>query len=82
MPRFYFYLIECDSVTDDLEGRTFADVSAAVADAIRQIRCMLSLEIVEFGQIALDRAIDIRCPDGSARRIDFSDAVKVLAHVA
>ena len=79
MPRFFLCLIERDSVTDDLEGLAFVDMPAAIADAVRQIRRMVSLEMIETGRVNLDRAIEIVGDGGAHRRIPFSDAITVSA---
>ena len=77
MPKFYFCLLECDVVIDDPDGQLFADIDAAVFDAIRQIRSMVALEIAEMGEADLTRAIEIVGQGGDARRVAFSEAVSV-----
>ncbi|MFC3582104.1 DUF6894 family protein [Sphingomonas hylomeconis] len=77
MQRFYLCLVEQGRVTEDLEGMAFSDMDAAAIDAIRQIRSMLSLEILENGKFDLDRSIEIVGDGGASRRIPFSQAVSV-----
>jgi hypothetical protein len=64
-------------VIDDIEGQMFADIDAATVDAIRQIRSMVSLEIVERGEADLTRAINIVSNGSVTRHVAFSEAISV-----
>lgn len=75
MQKFHLFLCERNVVIDDPEGYLFADLDAAVADAIRQIRGMVSAEIAESGESDLTRSIQIVGPTGDAHRISFAEAV-------
>ncbi|WP_443025547.1 DUF6894 family protein [Sphingomonas sp. PB4P5] len=79
MQKFHLCLCERDVVIDDPEGHLFPDLDAAVTDAIRQIRGMVSIEIAEKGETDLARSIEIVGQNGTARRIAFSDAVSFSA---
>ena len=77
MPRYRFHLIEHEIATDDPEGQNFADLDTAASDALRQIRSMVAVEILEAGNVDLRRTIEIVDQDGAVRRIAFGEAISV-----
>ena len=77
MPKFYLSLLDRDGILADHEGQMFDDIDSAAVDAIRQIRSMVSLEIVERGEADLTRAIEIVGQGGVARHVAFSEAISV-----
>lgn len=77
MPMFYFHLYNDMNVPDE-EGVELADLDAARAHAVRQVRVTFAETAKDHGRVVLHHRIDIE--DGQGAVVDtvyFRDAVKV-----
>ena len=77
MPRFYFDLHnDVDSIDD--EGKDLPDLSAAKANAAREVRELVSAGVMEHGKVDLRHYIQVRDEAGAdVLRVHFEDAVTV-----
>jgi hypothetical protein len=76
MPRYFFHLYN-DVDTMDEEGRTFPDLAAAHANAVKEAREMM-LETVAEGRINFSHRIDIEDGTGAVvGTVTFGEAVTV-----
>lgn len=76
MPRFRFHLYNTEE-TQDLEGRTFPDLDAAHADAIRCARSLMASDITSVGEITLSHWIELETEEGDMHVVTFGDAVTI-----
>lgn len=77
MPHFYFHVANGAGFVRDEEGRVLADVPSARAEAISDIRSMLSEE-VKRGVLDLRGRVDIVGASGDVVvSIPFADAVEL-----
>ena len=77
MPRFYFHLHECGTVTEDEEGRPLADLAAARAIARAEARQVMSAEVGE-GRLCLSCVVIIADEAGvEVGRMPFREALAV-----
>jgi hypothetical protein len=77
MPRFYFHLHN-DIDAPDEEGKEFADLAAARAYALFQVRHVVGETAKETGRIVLSHRIDIE--DDQEQVLDtvrFDDGVEI-----
>ena len=75
MTRFYFHLVENDTVLSDEEGFDLPDAASARQRATQHIREMIGHEVRESGEICLLRSITISDGGGCVDRVAFAEAV-------
>ena len=77
MPRYHLHIHCADEVIRDDEGGKFADLDAAVREAIRSIRSLACGDIVA-GTLHLDLSIEI-CDGGASplKMVSFDHAVTI-----
>ena len=78
MPRYHFHLYNSVESRDP-EGRVFADLAAAHADAIVNARAVMCDDMRSHGEINLRHWIEIEEEDGTLSAVPFGEAVKVTS---
>ena len=78
MPRYRFHLYNSEESRDQ-EGRVFADLAAAHADAIMNARAVMCDDMRSDGEINLRHWIEIEEEDGTLSAVPFSEAVKITS---
>ncbi|MBB5687462.1 DUF6894 family protein [Sphingobium boeckii] len=77
MPRYFFHLHECGTITPDVEGQELLDDSAAQVEALRLARNIMAGEI-EGGRLCLLCRIEVHDAQGTmVMAMPFKDAVVV-----
>jgi hypothetical protein len=78
MPVFYLHLHNSVGFVRDEEGRSFPDLAAARAEAIKSIRSLLA-EDLRAGRLDLRGRLDIAGADGEIlESVAFGQAVEVV----
>ena len=77
MSRYFFHLKQATDTVDDLDGRGFADLDAAKAAAIVDLRAVICAQVTQ-GQLDRSSRIDITDEHGQClAAIGLGDAVHV-----
>ena len=77
MPPFHFHIRTSDALIEDPEGIEFADRGAAIVEAVRGARCLMTGE-VRRGTLCLDQAIEIHDAAGQhVTTVPFAEALTV-----
>jgi hypothetical protein len=78
MPRYHLNLFNGTGSVIDEEGLEFPDLAAARAEAVRDIRSILSDEVLK-GRIDLQGRIEIAEPAGTVcATVRFTEAVELI----
>ena len=76
MPRYRFHLYN-DVETLDLEGRSFPNLAAARADAVRNARAIMASELKSKGEITLSHWIEVETEEGELHIVTFGDTIRI-----
>jgi hypothetical protein len=76
LPLYRFHLYN-DTETLDHEGRTFADLDAACADAVQSARSIMGSELASRGEITLSHWIEVETEEGDIHIVTFGDSVTI-----
>jgi hypothetical protein len=77
MPLYYLHLEGCGEFVRDPDGREFADLDAARAQALKAAREVMCAEVAE-GRLWLNSRINIAAADGTiVSTVQFRDAVAI-----
>lgn len=77
-PRYYFDVENGHGLVRDEEGREFAHLEVARAEALRGVRSLIAEDVLA-GRVDLRGRLDVRHGDGSIIfTISFAEAVEIL----
>ena len=78
MPRFYLHIRSQGELIPDPEGSELAGIEAAVQEAVRGARSLLSADVLE-GMLRLDASIEIHdSEDRHLATIRFDEVVEIV----
>ena len=79
MPRFHLHIRTPGGLIEDQEGLEFPDYAAAVVEAVKGARSLMTGEVAG-GTLCLDQSIEIHDAAGKhLTSVPFSDAVRLIA---
>jgi hypothetical protein len=78
MARYHFHVRTLGELVQDEEGVEFADLDAAIVEAVRGARCLMKGEI-ETGSLRFDQSIEIWDSSGQqVTVVPFSEALNII----
>jgi hypothetical protein len=78
VPRFYLHIRSQDELIPDPEGTELPEIAAAVQEAVKGARSLLSADVLE-GMLRLDASIEIHdSEDRHLATIRFDEVVEIV----